>query len=351
MFSDRIKRGIDKCIREYIPFVVYSKPNLSETIFFSNPSRPIGQKTTDDKRQGFAINLFSTMSEPFFIDKECDIEATLKLPVVIKHRSQLSPHKQSTIKADYLINVEKIIANLKVYGGKTVYSKVVVGRYDKSWSDVIDKYFCSFPSTFRFACYIPETGFWLAATPEILLNKEDASSIFTTMSLAGTRDISLSSVEWDSKNIEEHDIVTSYIVDSLATIGINSEVKTPENLLYGNIEHLCNRIECKYASENLYEVANLLSPTPALAGYPMENALNDIAKFESHPRYCYGGYVAIRDSEGFFAYVNLRCVHFDKNDYCIYGGGGITAQSDAKCEWHETEAKIAKLRDILENVD
>lgn len=351
MFSDRIKKAIDKCVGEYIPFVVYSKPNLSEVVFFSNPSRPIGQRTTDDRKHGFAINLFSTMPAPYFIDKECDIEATLKLPGIIKDRPQISPYKQSTNKEDYLVNVETIISKLKVVGGKIVYSKVVAGRYDNNWGDVIDKYFCSFPSTLRFAYYIPETGFWLAATPEILLNKDEHSSIFSTMSLAGTRVISISSEEWDSKNLEEHDIVTSYIVDSLASIGIKSVVKEPENLLYGNIEHLCNRLECKYTSENLYEVANLLSPTPALAGYPMENALNDIAKFESHPRYCYGGYVAIRDLEGFFAYVNLRCVHFDKNDYCIYGGGGITAQSDAHSEWHETEAKIAKLRNILENID
>ena len=48
------------------------------------------------------------------------------------------------------------------------------------------------------------------------------------------------------------------------------------------------------------------------------------------------------------AYVNLRCAQFSENAYCIYAGGGVTAESDAESEWSETSAKGASLVDIFE---
>lgn len=347
MFSDRIKKAIDKCISEYIPFVVYLKPRSADVVFFSNPSRAIGQCTVDDKKYGFAVNLFKTRDNPYFIENECDVDITLTLPYQTRLMPLISPERQSTILEKYLRNVEKIISRLKEHGGKTVFSKIVAGNTNRRWSDVINNYFNSFQNTLRFAYYIPETGFWMAASPEILIEKNNDASSFITMSLAGTRKVVDKDEAWDTKNIEEHDFVTKYIVDSLASIGITSYIEDPENLKFGNVEHLCNRIVCSFKTHNLYSIANQLNPTPALAGFPINDALNDIAKYELHNRHCYGGYVVVRDSEGFYAYVNLRCVHFDHTNYCIYGGGGITALSDGQSEWDETEAKIAKLKELL----
>lgn len=343
-----IKRAVDKCIECHIPFVVYCRPMVSVAEFFSNPSRLLGAHVMSDNDKGFAIALFNSCKPPYLITQECDALQTLTLSVM-GNPSKVSPWSISTDRNDYLRRVNLLIKQLKNRGGKTVFSKVVAGQTDNLiWSDIIDDYFLMFQSTFRYAYYLPETGFWLGASPEILLESVHGANTISTMSLAGTRNITNIDKPWDIKNKEEHDIVTQYIVDSLHRLGIITTVSAYENVAYGTIEHLCNRITgLKTEQVDLYDIANQLSPTPALAGFPLSDAINDICRFESHPRHCYGGYIAINDITGFCAYVNLRCVHFNHTNYCIYGGGGITALSNAIDEWNETEAKISRLRNLI----
>ncbi|MDE6136756.1 MAG: chorismate-binding protein, partial [Muribaculaceae bacterium] len=89
-------------------------------------------------------------------------------------------------------------------------------------------------------------------------------------------------------------------------------------------------------------------PTPAVAGTPRDTALGEIAATEDTPRRCYAGYLLHSDATGRTrAYVNLRCAQVSPDGYCIYAGGGITANSDPAAEWAETEAKAAVLLDIL----
>lgn len=351
MLSNKLKQAVEKCIADYIPFAVYAKPMEADAVFFSNPSRPLGLRVQSDNDFGFAISMFDSKNQsPYLIQPECDVDSTLSASSTEELPSlQLEPWGETTKKDDYIIAVERIIERLKSRGGKTVYSRAVTGQVACRWGDVISDYFERFPLAFRYVYYIPETGFWLAASPEILLTESRNATHFETMSLAGTRKYSPIELPWDLKNKEEHDIVTQYIVDTLNAMGINADILPYENIRYGNIEHLCNRIIGKRNNSGLYEIANQLSPTPALAGYPLRDALQDIKDFERHPRYCYGGYVTTNDSNGFYAYVNLRCVHFSHERYCIYGGGGITAMSDALAEWEETESKMQVLRSLIEH--
>ena len=133
-------------------------------------------------------------------------------------------------------------------------------------------------------------------------------------------------------------------------MGLNVTIHPVENLKFGNIEHLCHRITSTFNNLSFLEILSKLSPTPALAGYPIRTALEDIRRYERHPRYCYGGYIALKNESGFRAYVNFRGAHFDKETYCIYSGGGITAESNAHAEWDEAESKIFKLKQILGNI-
>lgn len=349
MLPENIKIAINKCIKCHIPFVVFSKTGECDAVFFSNPSRQIGQQAICDTDIGFAVSLFNSNRNPYLISQECDTLHTLNLPDTKISKPSIIPWSQSTNQEEYIKCVNILIERLKHRGGKTVYSKVITGSANQIyWGDVIDGYFSSFQATFRYAYYLPETGFWMGASPEILLMSNKKSAKISTMSLAGTRPITDKSIPWDIKNKEEHDIVTKYIVNVLKSEGIDTHVSADENIAYGSIEHLCNRIVGTRTNNiGLYHIANKLSPTPALAGFPISEAINDISDLEAHPRYCYGGYVAINDPSRFYAYVNLRCVHFNNSNYCIYGGGGITARSNASDEWNETEAKTARLRELL----
>ncbi len=122
---------------------------------------------------------------------------------------------------------------------------------------------------------------------------------------------------------------------------------TVGNVGYGAIEHLCAHISCQAPAAMLPQIIDALNPTPALCGYPLGDAVSDIALYERHRRHLYGGYIAVRDSKGYHAYVNLRCVHFDSRRFCIYGGGGIVTASVPAEEYAETEAKTSFLRQLL----
>ena len=91
-----------------------------------------------------------------------------------------------------------------------------------------------------------------------------------------------------------------------------------------------------------------MHPTPAIAGTPTDIAVSYINNIESHNRRYYGGYVGPVDENGEFDFfVNLRSLEFSGNDYCIYVGGGLTADSDAEKEWQETAEKAKTLQRFL----
>jgi isochorismate synthase len=232
-------------------------------------------------------------------------------------------------------------------GGKTVYARRISNATALvDWASLADEYFHAFPQTFRFMFATPNVGCWLGATPELLLQRESESGRITTMALAGT--LRNDTDQWDAKNIEEHDYVTRFIVDTFTRFGIKAEVSPAEDVRFGAIRHLCHRISAEYSGP-IVPLLNALSPTPALSGFPRNEALDIIGKVES-PRSLYGGYVGINTPNGIHAYVNLRSMCFNPDGgYCIYSGGGITSQSDPADEWLETEAKSAVLRQCITN--
>ena len=168
------------------------------------------------------------------------------------------------------------------------------------------------------------------------------------MSLAGTRPAT-PGMPWDSKNTAEQAYVTRFICDALSDLGLEPQCGPDGTLRYGAIEHICTRIEAEVKPHiNLGEILDALSPTPAVAGTPRSIALGEIASVEDTPRRCYAGYLLHSDGSGRRrAYVNLRCAQISPEGYCIYAGGGITADSNPASEWTETEAKAAVLVDIM----
>ncbi len=351
MISDAIKQAITICIDRYIPFFLYQYPDNDKIVFYSNPSYYKGQWDRTNVDGYFLISFFSPkLSDIVGIKNELDEYDTIALSLNCTSKNlneYLHPYNKSTDRCCYELQCAELIKRLKLRGGKTVLSKVVCGNsQNKSWSNVVEQYFNQLPHTFRYMYFTPDTGFWFGATPEILLNYVKGSDKFVTMSLAGTRN-SQKDNSWDSKNLEEHDLVTNYIVETLSNLGINSNVKPSQNLIFGDIQHLCNIIEGEIGDNNPIEIAKILSPTPALSGYPVKDAMIDIKDLEQHPRLCYGGFVAVVTSKKTDAFVNIRCVHFDKESYCIYGGGGITSKSNIAMEWDETEKKIKIIKNIL----
>ena len=255
------------------------------------------------------------------------------------------PWAKSTPEDDYINATTALVQRLKKRGGKCVRMRTICGCDRKlDLNAIAGELFERFPDTFRACYFTPATGLWMLASPELLLDSSDG--VMRTMALAGTRQAKAGELTWDAKNIAEQAMVTSYICERLNSLGISPQCYSTHTLHYGSIEHICTPITAQVA--DVESVLDSLSPTPAVAGLPVAEALADIAAMEDAPRRCYAGYVAHTDAEGNVrSYVNLRCAQFGTDSYCVYAGGGITADSIPESEWAETEAKAAAMLEII----
>ena len=342
LFTESVRKAVSLGLCRRKPFALYIMPDSDLVNFIASSEVCTYNDRVGD---GFYINTFNnSFGLPVFIPAEMNAEEATVLfsqsdsgPV-----PDIEPCRMSTDRQWYIEHTGHVISDLSREGGKAVLSRIICGpSADIDWIETVERYFGAYKSTFRYIYYTPQTGAWVGASPEILLSRKEGSDSIATMALAGTRSVEIG--EWDAKNSEEHNYVVNYIVDVLRHLGISPEVCDAENVRFGSIEHLCHRINADY-SGNMIDVANALSPTPALAGLPLVRAMEHISYAEPHKRHCYGGYVGCRNFEGEFIYVNLRCVHFSVERFCIYAGGGITGKSSPEMEWLETEAKSEFLR-------
>ncbi|MDE7125806.1 MAG: chorismate-binding protein, partial [Muribaculaceae bacterium] len=194
---------------------------------------------------------------------------------------------------------------------------------------------------------------WIVATPELLYSYDKQNRTSHTMALAGTRECTGDSLPWDEKNTHEHALVADYISRKLKQAGLEPKITGPHTSHFGKIEHLCTSFDIfdKHLSEDrVFSIIDALNPTPAVAGYPKETAIASIGRVEKHNRSCYGGYIGLSTDKSYTAVVNLRCLSFTSDKYCIYAGGGIMPESNIQNEWDETEAKSALARSIIKDL-
>lgn len=256
----------------------------------------------------------------------------------------------STSEAEYVRAVDVLKAGLEARGGKTVICRQICGMFGRFEPEALmAEYFSVFPDMFCFLFAHPTTGYWMGASPELLLEVVD-DKLAKTRALAGTRPADCLD-QWSLKNLEEHRIVVDDIcarIDALACT--EAKACEPYNFRYGSVEHLCTPIAIYNTSDGAFpadEVIAAIHPTPAVCGFPRNDALREIARLESVPRNFYGGLITVPGTGGTLAYVLLRCVHFNEKRWAIYTGSGITASSDAADEWAETNAKARPLLELL----
>lgn len=332
---DTLIASVGDALRRRVPMALFAMPGAEPYTFFEAEPHVLADESRDF---GFFYAPFVNDGHfPMLLQPAANGASPADGTVAdVEMPSATSPETQRE-------HVAKIVAHhVAAGGGKTVYARRISDSgMHADWGAVASRYFDAFPDTFRFLFTTPDAGCWLGATPELLLRRDAGSDIITTMALAGTLRDSRSA--WDAKNIEEHDYVTRFIVDTFARFGIRAEVSSAEDVHFGSIRHLCHRITARYSGP-VIPLLNALSPTPALSGFPREASLGIIRQLET-PRSLYGGYVGVNSAEGIRVFVNLRSMCFNPSGgCCIYAGGGITALSVPADEWLETEAKSSVLR-------
>ena len=224
-----------------------------------------------------------------------------------------------------------------------------------------------YPRLFIALVYTPQSGMWLTATPEILLDGEAGS--WRTIALAGTMKLEGDALNgegetatWSTKNIEEQRIVATYIAECLEQFTSDFREEGPRTVRAANLVHLRSDFTFTLpASNHIGDLLQALHPTPAVCGLPKREAFRFIIDNEYAPRRYYSGFmgplnmcatVPAATQVGYSAtathlYVSLRCMSIDAAGYHLYAGGGLLRDSQLEQEWQETEAKLETMRRLI----
>lgn len=210
--------------------------------------------------------------------------------------------------------------------------------------------FGAYPSAFTYIWFHPKSGLWCGATPETLLQVEGNS--FKTMALAGTQTFSTEKrVFWGKKEIDEQQLVTDAITNSLQRVTSVLKVSNPYTYRAGALLHLRTDISgvLKKGRTTLTKIASVLHPTPAVCGSPQQFAKKFILENEDYDRTFYTGFLGPISENGDTAtlLVNLRCMKIEKKIASVFVGGGITIDSQPLEEWNETQNKLQTMLQVL----
>jgi isochorismate synthase len=251
-------------------------------------------------------------------------------------------------KALYLSMARKAISSMQAKEMEKVVlarTKTVDHVAKESLNGWYERLLEAYPKALVFAVSTEESGLWIGATPEMLVEKTGTS--YRTLALAATH--MSPDLPWTQKEYDEHEHVASYLVRELTLPEIeNLRLTGPYETGYGNLSHL--RTDVSFASSlSLRALVAQLHPTPALCGYPKQEALQFIQENEAQPRSYYTGSMVIESPEGDgVAYAFLRCGRLADNGHLtIYAGCGVVAASTPEQEWAESEAKANSVLSFL----
>jgi len=265
----------------------------------------------------------------------------------------------TTEKEDYLNAVSKGVSEIE----KGVFEKVVPSRThqlpipsDLDVVQVFQKLCVTYPDALVSFVSTPESGSWLGATPELLVSVED-KTIFKTVALAGTQayvpGTNIKSVGWTQKDIEEQALVERYIISCFKKIRLREfEEHGPKTVVAGNLLHLKSEFKVDMVSTNFSQLGSvmleLLHPTSAVCGVPLEPSLNFLQTYEGYNRQFYSGYLGpVNFENNINIFVNLRCAQLTGDNVILYAGAGVTIDSVPEQEWEETEMKLNTLLKII----
>ncbi len=198
---------------------------------------------------------------------------------------------------------------------------------------------------FSYGFWTGEEGMW-GATPEILLSKTGLK--IETMALAGTARIDGPNLLENPKEMHEHALVVADIENVLSPFGHVLVGPTSEKTL-PRLKHLYTPITLELENEiDFEELIRLLHPTPALGGFPRQEAMAWLrAQPEASFRDRFGAPFGYVDQDAAFFVVAIRNVLFQMGKLLLGSGCGVVKGSDPEKEWLELALKRDTVRNLL----
>lgn len=240
------------------------------------------------------------------------------------------------------------------------FAKVVLAREVVVTSDVVidvrrwlERLRAAYPG-----CHIISIDGLVGASPELLVSR--SGDMVRSHPMAGTAprggdpttDQQLAASLLASATYRaEHQITIDMVHDTL--LGWCSYVDyeaQPSVVPMANVQHLATLVEGRLSrpTPSVLELVAALHPTPAVAGWPRDRAVEWIAENEGMDRRRYAGTAGWVDAYGNGAWaVSVRCAEVEANLARLYAGNGIVADSDPETELAETRAKLQALLSTL----
>lgn len=338
-------------------FAVYRLPGNSDIVLMKGSVKPVHEfGSLLSKNAGFILAPFSEALPLLWLEAEQISEFNADTVPVDLIRSypenQINDTETETISEnEYKNQVEKVTTLIRNgVAGKVVLSRSITIPIAKDFNAMqLFSLLCNlYKDAFAYLVFIPGTAVWAGATPETLLRYHDRR--LSTMALAGTRSSEVSG-EWGKKDKEEHAFVVDFIYEKLKIAGCKTiEISDAYTTNAGKVAHLRTDFEAVCDKEKIPEIIRHLHPTPAVCGWPSDQALEIIRDTEKHDREYYTGYLGPVGTESADLFVNLRCMQIFADNAIIYTGGGLTADSDPESEWNETVLKSTTLLSAIEKM-
>ncbi|CAI9112276.1 OLC1v1012697C1 [Oldenlandia corymbosa var. corymbosa] len=210
---------------------------------------------------------------------------------------------------------------------------------------------------YQFCLQPPESPAFIGNTPEQLFRR-DQLNVFSE-ALAATRgrgasqssDLQMAQDLFSSiKDHHEFTIVRENIKGKLEAI-CSSVAVNPEKVVrkLARVQHLYGRFSGKLYSDNdEFKILSSLHPTPAVCGFPAEDARAFITETEMFDRGMYAGPVGFfGGAQSEFA-VGIRSALVGKDiGALIYAGLGVVEGSDPALEWQELELKASQFMKLM----
>jgi len=237
-------------------------------------------------------------------------------------------------------NIKKVVLSRKIeitLTGKPLMSELL--------SVLKDKY-----SNCTVFAYHSGQSIFFGASPERLAKFHDNSVEIDALAGSSRRgsdeseEIELSrNLLTDEKELDEHNIVVSYLKEQLSAVTENIEFPgSPQVKKLADIQHLWTPVKARLADKkSILSVIELIHPTPALGGFPKEKALSIIKKLEDYNRGMYTGIIGWLTpyNEGEFT-AAIRSALITGKKVTAFAGCGIVEHSIPENEFTETELKL-----------
>ncbi len=212
------------------------------------------------------------------------------------------------------------------------------------------------PLSYHFCFQINPATAFIGTSPERLYYRQDR--YFETEALAGTRHRGRSSqidrelsdnLRNSPKDLHEHQLVVQNLQEILAELCDSVKIDRQSTILKLNkVQHLYT--QCQGILKPDLTDADLLlklHPTPAVGGFPKEQALQLIHQLEPFERGWYAAPVGWVGNDAAEFAVAIRSGLVDRDRLLLFAGAGIVRGSQPDEEWAEIENKICHFTDLF----